>query len=93
MIEFNKYERNIMYAEAVQQVGNRVEYFLADAKEDIERYQKYIDDKLAENKDDPDFDPDDDWQIRSWTRTKAVSESVLALYKKMQNVVDKEMSF
>ena len=93
MIEFNKYERNIMYAEAIQQVGNRVEYFLEDAKEDIERYQKFIDDKIEQNKDDPDYDRDDDWQIRSWTRNKLVSESVLSLYKKMQNIVDKEMSF
>ena len=83
MIEFGKYERNIMYAEAIKQVGERVEYFIEDTKEDIERYQKYIDNKLEENKDDPDFNPDDDWNIRGYTRSKAVCESVLSLYKKI----------
>lgn len=93
MIEFGKYERNIMYAEALKQAGERIEYFIEDTNNDIERYQKYIDNKLEENKDDPDFNPDDDWNIKSYTRSKAVAESVLSLYKKMQNVADKELSF
>ena len=93
MIEFGKYERNIMYAEAIKQVGERLEYYIEDTKEDIERYQKYIDSKIEANKDDPDYNPDDDWQIRGYVRSKAVCESVLSLYKKMQNVADKELSF
>ena len=93
MIEFTKYERNVMYAEAVSQVGTRAEYWVDDAKADIERYEKCISDRIEANKDDNDFNPDDDWQIRSWVRNKIVAENILGLYEKMQNVVDKELSF
>lgn len=93
MVEFDKYEKNIMYAEAIQQVGSRMGYWLDDAKADIEHYTQRIKERIEENKETEDYNPDEDWTVRDNTRRKEVCESVLALYKKMQNVLDKEMSF
>lgn len=91
--EYTKYEKNVIHSEAIQTIGNRLEIYLADCAEIIEHYTEEINNKIEENKDDESFDPKCSWQISSWERSILVAKEEQSLWKKLQNLLDKELAF
>ena len=91
--EFGKYERNILHAQAVNDVGGRVEYWIQDAEADIERCKENIGDRYASNASNPDWKPEDDWSLRSYEQDMLKYREMLALWKKLDSVLEKELSF
>lgn len=91
--KFNKYERNIMHAQAVNDVGGRVAYWIEDTEEDIRRCKERIEKRYADNAGDTDWKPEEDWNIRSDEQDMLKCKEVLALWKKLDAVLEKELAF
>ena len=94
MTEFDKYQRNVMRAEAVQEIGSKLLYWIDDTEDDIKSYEKRIEDRIAESKaTDSDYDPDGDWQVRSWYSTAETAKEKKSIYLMLQRCLDKELTF
>lgn len=91
--EFGKYERNILHAQAVNDVGGRVEYWVQDAEEDIQRCKERIEERYTNNADNPDWKAEEDWSLRSYEQDLLKYKEVLALWKKLDAVLEKELAF
>ena len=93
-VEFNKYEKNQMHANAVAQIGEKIAYYLNDINRDITYYEGRIRETIDTQKEnDPEYDPKDDWQITSWVRSIEEDKEQLSLWKKIESLIDKELNF
>lgn len=92
-VEFDKYEKNVTHAEAVKTVASRINYNIENTNESIEYYNNNISNRWEEHKENPDYDPTDDWQMRSWESSLLGEKEVLSLWKKLLGIIDKELSF
>lgn len=92
-IEFNKYEKNVVHAESVKEVANRINNMIESCDDSIEYYNNNITNRWEENKDNQDYDPTEDWQMRSWESSLLGEKETLSLWKKLLGIIDKELSF
>ena len=90
---FSKYDKNIQHAQAVSTIGNRIEYWLTDVEEDINRISKNIETRVAEKIADEGWKPSEDWDIKNWEAELINCKEMLAIWKKLDSVLEKELAF
>ena len=91
MKEFTKYEKYLFKAQAVKSIGEDIGYRIKNARADEEYYENCIDERIKERKEDPDFQPDDDWSIHSYYENIAKDQAEIGLWLKCLKLLDKEM--
>ena len=84
MKEFNKYERHLMKAEAIQSIGSRIAYFKADLQGDIDRLSEKLMELMA-------AEEPDTWYIESTEKEQMKYAMELTIWEKLEKCVDKEM--
>ena len=94
--EFNKYERNLLKAEALQTVGQYLEQELKNAEEELQINIDYLntryDELMAEHTDDDEITHwDVDWKIGNARRDVEKARMKIALWKKTVALIDKEL--
>lgn len=97
MAEFTKYQRNIWHAEAVEAVATSIGYELKSCESDINYYQKNIDDRIKEIKDQNREDEkemlEEDWTIVSNKKSIEQVKAKKSLWESLLKYVDKELAF
>lgn len=95
-VQFNKYERNLLKAEALQLVGQALERELERAEEELKCRAEYLDDKydelMNEHDDDEDISRwDVQWKLESARSSLEKSRIEIVLWKKTIALIDKEL--
>lgn len=89
--ELTKYELFERKAQAISAVGNVIAYRISDEQGDIKYYETSLAEILSQNKDDPDYNPDEDWRIQNYQNNIAKANSVILLWQKLEKALEKEM--
>lgn len=91
MKDFTKYELFTFKAYAVKSLAETINYRIQGAEEDKKYYEQAIEDRIADRKEEEDFDPDKDWSIRSNKESIEKDKLEIALWQKCLKLLDKEM--
>lgn len=91
MREMSKYTKFCLKADAIKEIGTNFDWRIESLKEDIDRYDNYIAERIAEHASDPDWKANEDWSIANWEENIAKCNIALEIYAKFSRILDKEM--